>query len=492
MKFPVKNSESLSHFKRNGVARVLLLFVFAFIGVIIFWHFSFIGSMRHSLPYGDQIVWVKDVLLPLEAGEISLFKAATYEYDVMSHSHILQLLSMIVNAKLFGLELKIDLYIGFFAALMTFALVFRYVTTSIGRNLVGWFALAAIATMIFSTGNGNIFFWTVLMFQFVGILIAVTYLYLFEKLTQGSVFKWALATFMVLLFGGPPGAAAIVASVGGGLYLSIIGRLKWNRFCLYVVFLGVCIIGLGALFEGGRVHSQNSVSIFVSLFENPFVFLESLMKGLSNSVVYERASKPSDYFPYFVSYHVGMVVALVGLGLAGFAAIRLFLNRQFAKPFVLFPLTLVVMGGVIIVGTFRARYSGGASNILLAPRYYTSFSVLGVGLILLVALWASGVKSIWSKITSIVFCMIVCFFNFNSSKFTYKYRGSVAKSAQIRVDAMREYETRPFVEVQKLIGGPCRNELTCREVLNYLDGRDLSIYKNDPTEKLLGSEKGVN
>ena len=494
MRLLSKSLRSNPALNRVSVVRALFfLLAFAFIGVTIFRHFAFIGSITYNYPKGDQIIWVKNVLLPLEAGEVSLFEAATYEYNVMSHSHILQLLSMIANAKFFGLELKLDLYIGFFAVLMIFAVVFRYLRASVGHNLVGGFALAAISTILFSTGSFNLFAWTILMFQFVGIMIAVIYLYSFEKLSTGRGGKWALATLMVFLFGGPPGAAAIVASVGGGLYLSFLGRLKWKRFCLYFVFLCICIISLGVLFDGGRVHSRNSASsIFVYLFENPVVFSESLFKGLANSVIYERTQQPSDYFPYFISYHVGMGVALLGLGLAAFAAVRLFLHRQLNKPFVFFPVTMIITGAIIIVGTFRARYSGGASDVLLAPRYYTSFSILGVGLILFIALWASRVTSVWSKLASIVFCMIVCFFNFNSSNLGFKYRGAVIKSAQIKVDAMREHETRSFPEVQKLIGGPCRNELICRVVLNYLDDRNLSIYRNDPTENPSISDEVAN
>jgi len=57
---------------------------------------------------GDQWQWMREVIIPYRAGDISLFDALTYEFSVLSHTHILTLGEMLLNERMFGLNLKLS------------------------------------------------------------------------------------------------------------------------------------------------------------------------------------------------------------------------------------------------------------------------------------------------------------------------------------------------------------------------------------------------
>jgi len=465
---------------------ILAATVYRFISILI--------SRPVLYPSGDQLIWIKNVLIPLKNGNIGLIEAITYEYNSLSHSHIPQLAWFIFNERVFNLNLKLDMVVGFCALIGSFLLLARYLIKSFSFTCTNCLSVVAISTIIFSTGNGSMFSWSILLFQFVGVFIGLIFLYKLPILLQSSFWKLALSSTAVLLFSGPVGVGAILSSVIIMLLFTATDKSRIAYILAYFLYLVLTILLLGVLFDGGRVHSSTGVSNFVLfILKNPYEFLQGGLNSLAQVLVHERGIKPTSYFTFLPSYIVGISVTLFAFGALFFAARDWLFNSRVTQQEYIFPVALIITGLFLIGGTLQSRLPDHGFAYILAPRYFTNFSILGIGILLCLNQWSDSNRHGLSKTITPMLCIIVTFFNWNSSTVVAKNINSTDKYIKIRTEAMQNWQNVEFEKVQSLIGGPCKNEKICYDNINYLQENGLSVFKNkldaEATQKLKPENK---
>ncbi|MEP6342544.1 MAG: hypothetical protein ABJ275_04445 [Maricaulaceae bacterium] len=451
---------------------ILAATVYRFISILL--------SRPVLYPSGDQLIWIKNVLIPFRNGDIGLIEAITYEYNSLSHSHIPQLAWFIFNERVFNLNLRLDMVVGFCAAIASFLVLARYLIKSFGYTYTNCLSVVAISTIIFSTGNGTMFSWSILLFQFVGVFIAFMFLYKLPTLLQSSFWKLALSSTAVLLFSGPVGIAAVFSSVVIMLLFAVSDKSRIVHTLAYFLYLTVAIILLGVLFDGGRVHSSTGVSEFLLfILETPSDFLQGGFNSLAQVFVHERGSKPTAYFAFLPSYIVGISVTLLAFGTLFYAARNWLFHSRVIQQEYTFPVALIITGLFLIGGTLKSRLPDYGVTYILAPRYFTNFSILGIGILICLNQWSASNRHGFSKILTPMLCIIVTFFNWNASAVVETSMGSVDKYINIRTEAIRNWQSVELQNVQTLIGGPCRNEQICYDDINYLQENGLSVFKNE-------------
>lgn len=457
---------------------VFIGFCLLIIGGSIGRFFLILLSRPELYPSGDQIIWIKEVLLPFGSKEIGFFKAISYEYSTLSHSHIPQLAWLLSNEKWFGLDLRTDMWIGFYAAFCSFAIILRFTVKSIGLNPIAWSGMAAVSTILFSTGNGSMFSWSILLFQFVGFLIALIYLYKFSDLYRQSFWKLTLATGSVLLLSGPIGTAAVVASVITGLICSVSKKISFKVWVLHSLSFCFWVFLFGVIFQGGRIHSSIGYGDFFHyIVVNPKEFILGGLNTLAQMFIHERGSKPPSYFPFMPSYLIGITLSIVMICLSAFASFETFKFSKRPVTFFMFPCLIILTGLIVIAGTLKSRLPVRGVEYLLAPRYFTSFSIAGIGMILLLVMWAIDRKNRWSSGAVISLMMIVVTFNWSSSSSTFENMQYTDRYIAVRVDAMSNWRQIGMADLQLTLGGPCRNKELCSDVLEYLEENELSVFR---------------
>ena len=459
----------------------LSLLCLAVIGFTVSRYFFLLLDRPHLYPAGDQLIWIERVLIPFRDGSINFFQAVTFEYEVLSHSHIPSLGWLLLNERFFGLDLRIDMWIGFACALATIFLVFKYLFSLAKLNLTSLLSLTAISTIILSTANGASFSWSVLIFQFVGLSMAVFYMYKFQTLFFGPFWKLALFTIFILLFSGSIGTAAVISSLIFGFILALKNKSRLLPWGLHLLTVGFCIICFGWMFNGGRVHSPTGFGDFFQfIINNPNEFWRGGLNSLSQVFVHERRHEPTKYFPFMPSFMVGRIITILTLGFAIFAIQDALRKRNLPLESWLFPSLMIFTGLLIVAGALKSRLVVGGANYILAPRYFTTFSVLGIGVILFLTSWVLNNKTKLSGVFASLFFVLVIAFNWMSSSYTFGIIGYTDRYIQLRTEAMTTWRDTGLENVQTLVGGPCKDKVRCQTVLEYLEKHELSAFKTAP------------
>jgi len=463
------------------ISAVFVGLFMAIIGVSIFFYVQ--NSFRLNMNYlrGDQWVWVKDVLMRQEAGEISFFRAMTYEYEILGHSHILQLLYFWFNAKFLDLNLHNDSFIGISSALGVFAIFLRYLWTQIDQKKAILFTGAVISTVLFSSANSSVFGWSVLQFQYIYLLITILYLYYFIDLMNGKIAFLLLACFSVILFADAIGFAAIAATLAYTSIAVIFDKLSLRRAAEYFLFIILVSVILYFVFKGGRVHTSSSFSDLAKfILVNPGEFVKSVMKSFSLMFVFTRTSDSAIILSFLKTYQLGIVLSSIWLIIAVYA---FFKTKDKVK--IAFPVLLVLTGMVFILGTLKSRALVLGSDAMLTPRYYTFYTLVGFGVIMIIARWALHNKNRISSTVAVVSGLLIIGINTYESWDLMKKIHYNEAYFRVRIDLIhtfsQNYSDEDKAKIIKVLRGPCRSD-GCEAQIKYLQENKLNLFSETRTD----------
>ncbi len=346
-------------------ARIYLILAIGVLFPLFYVYNTF--SIDSRLISGDQWVWLLNVVLPFERGELGYWEAITYEYSPFSHSHILSLILFLADFEYFGFQLDTDKYVGIAAALGSSMIVGLMLGKSTSQRLF----IVAVATVFFMPSVIlNHFSWTLLQLYNYTIFFAVMSIYLFVHGFNRRYYEIVfLNILLVSIFVGGIAIAALLAEILLLLCVSFRDRTALPKAAFFGVVLILVNYLLTFVIEGRRAHTSTSLGDFVLyVAANPVdAFL-----GLCN--LFSRV---------FVSVPVSLDFSWL-LGLASLAFIAALLlhfvwtgarREQWAS--VLLMMTCVIWA----FATLKTRVAVLGPEYMLAPRYAIFMHIGAVGAI---------------------------------------------------------------------------------------------------------------
>lgn len=424
---------------------------------------------------GDQWVWVKEVLIPLEQGRMSLFEALTFEYRNLSHSHIPALGAFILNARVLGLDLTVDAIVGILSLLVVLGLVLRHCLATMSRQCA-LLVTAAASSLLFMSTDFNNFVWSLLQFQMFYVLVAVTYLSLFaQKLeTLPPIFSLvAIPTTLVL--GDAIGAGAVLASLLYLFVLVVMGRVPARRALPSFATLAISLVVFGAVLTGERRHGSLALRDFIEVVWND-------VPEAARGVYFALAGG-------FVGLHRDPASGLAAIGwgsawlwllitavLVSIAAVGL--ARSGIKPSHHLPIMLMLTSAIWVGGVLKSRLWLLGAEAMQAPRYAAYTSLLGLGLLLLIgSTWASLGRL--RLLAGGAIAVVVVANAIGSIAVTLDDRGAVRQDLELAsiakyVDGRRE--------LPAISGLQCQRNTPCLEAAWYLADHELGPFANVPSD----------
>lgn len=333
---------------------------------------------------GDQWRWVKHVLMPYRAGEISLFEALTYEFKVLSHTHVLTLGEFLLNERLLGLDLRAHTVIGVLSIFGVMGLLWKNWARWLGpssadgqdperaesrglQDLWVGFGIVLSASALMTPALTPAFAWSLVTFEFLYLLLAFWLLHGFARdFADGSLRRLIAVMAIVFLLGDAMGSAAVLATMAMAVILAIADRKLLGRAVMYIVSFAV-IAGLAALLLTGEVsHSRSSsLDALVYALQNAPKTLSLIFNGIGRGAyVAARGTTVFGLEPREPTFLIGIVV--IGLSLV-FLALAILRRRLRENTFAIL---LLGFTAVSLIGVIRLRIEVTDGSIVYAGRYY--------------------------------------------------------------------------------------------------------------------------
>jgi hypothetical protein len=323
----------------------------------------------------DQWFWLSNVILPYETGRLSLFEAVTYEYGNFAHSHILTLGSMILNIRLFDLDLTLDAVIGAMSLLATFALVARHCREHLADHIAP-LAVAVAASLLFVLPSYQLLAWSLIQFQMIYVLIAVAYLRsCTPQLTTPTLVHAVVVLPLALVLGDAIGAAAVLASLVYLLLQVALRHLRLRQVLPHVASFAAVLVLAQLTLRGKRTHSAAK---FTDLFDDPGDLIGGVYYVVAGTMVGLQTDPGR---PWLIRWDAAWLWATITIGLVAVGVAVLVKSGRLRSRDHL-PMMLGLTSIVWSLGVIKARVPGRTAEIMQAPRYTAYTTLLGIALAL--------------------------------------------------------------------------------------------------------------
>lgn len=338
----------------------------------------FILGVTFGIPLSDEWRWVKELLFPLQRGEIGLAQYLLGEYAFLSHSHYLALLFLWFDYAYLSLDFRYFSYLGLLFYLATYVALLMYCKRYLFQDR--HFSLAPL--LILSVGYFCItsdFPWLLVVFEYVYFFIAILTLLVMDSFIQGRAsLKLLLATMLgCLVLADTIGMAAVFMCMFALFVNAILVPEKRKPFfvvaAVITVFFALQYLFLG---KGIGISAHSRLDTLVAMLRNPADTLISFMSIFSQPLVDINILK------YVVGERNAPILQF-GIGILGFIftawmIYHYFINSGWKKS----QLPLLFIGYSLMTWAliFISRYQDYGVSVMDEPRYVRLFTLIYVGL----------------------------------------------------------------------------------------------------------------
>jgi hypothetical protein len=423
---------------------------------------------------GDQWYWVRNVLIPFEEGRSSFIDAITTEYATLSHSHVPTLIVFVTNMKMLNLDLTVDRLIGTVSLLAVLCIVFRHASVS-RPGVDPWVVTAAASSLLFMSSSYGNFVWSLLQFQMFYVLVAVWYLYRFGKQVESpTAFHALVAVPAAIVLGDAIGVAAVLSSL---VYLTIsmvLRRTPVRKGVLHLAALPIQLFVLGALLTGTRTHGELPWGSFLDLVrDRPAEVAGTVRDAIAAGLVGYRDHPTSGLgiLSWDLAWY-GFAVTLVLALAATLGLMRSGIERRDHFPLMLIGATAIWSAGVI-----RSRFWFSGPDAMRADRYVAYTTLLGLGLIILLAgKWS--ILGRWRLVVGTTVSIVVMLSAIGTLAVTVDEVGERVQEAELA--SLRAF-VEGSVDVPVQGGLQCNVQTPCLEAAWFLWDRGLGPFSGQPS-----------
>lgn len=368
---PILNNQSIKAlWSRYSLA--LLAIPFICVNVI------FVLGVTFGIPLSDEWRWTKELLMPLERGDITFSEYLLGEYAFLSHSHYLALLFLWLDFSWLNLDYAYFTYVGLVFYVLAYVAILLYVKRYFHQDL----KLNIAALLIISVGYFCItsdFPWLLVVFEYVYFFIAITVLLVLDSYLQGrsKLSLLLMALLACLLLADTIGMAAVFMSVlvlfANAVFVS---AQRKGFFIVIAVIAAVFIAQYFLLGKGIGISAHSRADTLLALLRNPADALISLMSIFSQPLVDSTILK-------FVAGERNAPILQFGIGICGFILTACMCYCYFKDgglkksqlPLIFIGYSILTWGLIFI-----SRYQDYGVSVMDEPRYVRLFTLIYVGL----------------------------------------------------------------------------------------------------------------
>lgn len=367
-------SKRLGDRAANSVSSLepLIVYAVALLGIAAAYLFVFIVlKLDNNLLRGDQVLWARDLVLPVVNGEMSLIEAVTYEFSAFSHSHVLTLILHLIDFHFFDYNLATDYVVGT-AALAGTAV---YLGLRLERETGPRTLLTGMAALIlFSIQTPAYYAWSLLVVSNYTIFMAVVSVVEFSRALgdrQAFYRHIFIATPLLVVFGGGLVVAAVLAQFLFLAFEAVRRNVPAAQCAAYLAVIIFTNLLFDAMLAGSRIHSSTSLVDFVYYtVHNPGAVAHAVLILLAR--VWGVGASNAVTLGVFSLLTIGLV-----LSLAWHAITNKSISVSNRASLILAIASLIWMAGVV-----KSRLVGNSPDYMNAPRYEIYLRVFLLALIL--------------------------------------------------------------------------------------------------------------
>lgn len=457
---------------KTFVSRYLLLVVAA---PFVLLNVVFVLGVTFGIPLNDEWRWVKELLIPLQRGEIGIGEYLMGEYSFFSHSHYLALLFLWFDFVWLNLDFSYFSYIGLLFYILAYVALLLYVKNYLQKDLIPNVA----ALLVLSVGYFCItsdFPWLLVTFEYVYFFIAIVTLLILDSFLKGRSRLSLLLISLIacLLLADTIGMAAVFLSVVvlfvNAVFLSVKRKAFFIVIAAVTLFFGLQYILLG---KGIGIGAHSRIDTLMALLRNPFDVLISFMSIFSQPLI-------DITFLKFVGGDRNAPILQFGFGVCGFiftvCVCYFYLKSNGLKKS---QLPLIFIGYSILTWAliFVSRYQDYGVSVMDEPRYVRLFTLIyvGVGLAFVcMTHTAQSRKLLFSAAGVLVF-------SYASTVFFKYWQDQYIESYFMNAKAELIKEPVDSAALAVYIGR-CADDY-CVETLNFMKENQLSIFKDQGINK---------
>lgn len=458
------------------------------LAAIIVNYMLYAGTVAFDLPEGDHWRWLRNGLIPLVSGEKNFWQYITVEFVPLSHSHIPTLFEIWLNYHLFGLDYRLESWLGLAGMFATFALLCRLIWTRPGFALPAWAKVWLILVFAFLLLNQrNILSWTLVQFENLYLFAILAYLVYVDRTLAGSGSRARLlwATVAVFFLGDAVGFAAMLGVIAyllvlmprreGRLLLQMLAILIVGTIVSLILFRGINPLAL--LNRGGAGSDEPGIVTYVFTHALDFIktVLMLLAQGLGGQQEFRFYGGDAWLVPRYIT---GFGIA-VYMGVAALAYMH-YHDRLIttALPMLMILLCLASLGGIVVT-----RFQAFGLDIASANRYIRLFQIglLGatwINAALLFRLYEQSRLKIPVLAAACCFTAIAVTAYVLETHFYWRFHEAVLDNRAAMANAYREYARDDAYPVGDYHARCARHY--CRDAIAWLEANELSLFANTP------------
>lgn len=451
-------------------------FASAYLLTLIFSFTWYILTINPNFIQGDQWRWMNEVVMPFYKGQKNLFDSVTYEFQLLSHSHIITLAVFLINAKFLHLNLLVDTWIGLISLCLVFMIICRYLYDKYENwDIRAILLVCTIASMLFNFSVRVAYTWSLVTFEYFYLLASVFFLYCYSFLfLQKNIIAYFALLVFIYFFGDAMGIASIASVVCISTVMIMMGNIEKRHGLTLLAFVIILIIVSFLLVKIGHAkHTKvSNESAILYIFEHPFRVMEMIFKGLGRTII----NMPLGVKIYGIeirkpfSLISGLIVAIFS-----FYLVVIRIKRREIEDLI-FPWLLMIFSIMCILGVVRTRLPEYTPDYIFGDRYYRCLVCFGIGFLIMLY---DSIRNISRKnwmmlafnsicVSIIVFNMIIAFYALVYSIKTNEIHFNDWKKA---ISLYLKHENNEFESLNER----CKHEY-CRKAIVFMNENHLNMF----------------
>lgn len=356
------------------LSRYFLLFVAA---PFVLLNVVFVLGVTFGIPLNDEWRWVKELLIPLQRGEISIGEYLLGEYSFLSHSHYLALLFLWFDFVWLNLDFSYFSYVGLSFYILAYVVLLLYVKNYLQKDMM----LDIAALLVLSVGYFCItsdFPWLLVTFEYVYFFIAIVTLLILDSFLQdrSRLPLLLIGLLACLLLADTIGMAAVFLTVVVLFANAIFVRTKRRAFFIVIavvaLFFGLQYLLLG---KGIGVGAHSRIDTLMALLRNPADVLISFMS------IFSQPLTDITFLKFFGGDRNAPILQF-GFGVCGFlltVCVCCFYLKSGGLKRSQLPLIFIGYSILTWALIFVSRYQDYGVSVMDEPRYVRLFTLIYVG-----------------------------------------------------------------------------------------------------------------
>ena len=368
-------------------------------------------SVTTGIPLADEWKWIKELIIPLQQGELSFRDYISGEYAFLGHTHFLTLLGLYANLLISNLDLKYMAYFGLLFYVGGFIAI--SITTKSDHEYIRP-SIILIALIYFNPGTD--FPWLLVVFEYTYYLGLIILIILAEKLIQKkiSAMLWGSVCFSSAFLLDSFGAVGVIATTIGFALMekNMVNKIKYMTITLSSYTSGWVLLYI-LLGKGIGTQTTSKINTALVILQSPYETIQALAISISQPLLDQSIINHYTNNAPAVQFYTSIIGGFFIL-----YALRLGIKSKDTVNFYI-PVTFIIAAITAFSLIMITRFGDYGPTEIGARRFTRFYILYYVGAIIIIS--KSMPKSIPIKLLGLI--LIISFLN--THLFLHKYKADL-------------------------------------------------------------------